>query len=255
MVRLRTAAAAGMITGVVWSLSSFATAGVLVVVVLAAPGGAHAGRLPAQATPTPTPTPTATPTPSGALGDATVARPGSERVTSTGGPLPAVRPADIEGFPNCPHMNTEVTAATVRKVARASLCLINKLRRQRHLRALKDNPQLSRAANRHARDMVATRYFSHDSPDGRGVSDRVKGTGYVRGYARWQLGENLAWGSGLQSTARRIVLAWMGSPGHKRNLLDPGYREAGLAVVAGSPVDGAGSPVGTYTNVFGRRSR
>ena len=77
----------------------------------------------------------------------------------------------------------------------------------------------------------------------------------MRGYARWQVGENLAWGSGVKSTARRIVLAWMDSPGHKRNLLDPGYREAGLAVVAGSPGGGVESPVGTYANVFGRRSR
>lgn len=237
-----------MIMGVVRVMFPLAAAGVLLVVVFAAPGGAHTGRLPAQATPTPTPA-------SGALGDATVARPGSERVTSTGGPLPAVQPADDDGFPVCPDMNIEATAASVGDVAQASLCLINKLRRQRHLRALKDNPQLHRAASRHARDMVAGGYFSHDSPDGRGVSDRVKGAGYVRGYARWQVGENLAWGSGVKSTARRIVLAWMDSPGHKRNLLDPGYREAGLAVVAGSPGGGVGSPVGTYANVFGRRSR
>jgi uncharacterized protein YkwD len=236
---------------VIRSLSSFAAVGVLLAVMVAAPGGTRARGLPAQATPTPT----VTPTPSGALGDATVARPGSERVTSTGGPLPAVQPADTEGFPTCPHMSTEVTAATVREVARASLCLINKLRRHRHRRALKNNSELLRAANRHARDMVSSQYFSHDSPDGRGVADRIKRTGYVRGFARWQLGENLAWGSGPQSTARRIVLAWMRSPGHKRNLLNAGYREAGLAVAAGSPVDGAGSPVGTYANVFGRRSR
>jgi uncharacterized protein YkwD len=152
-------------------------------------------------------------------------------------------------------MNTTVTAATVRKVAKAALCLINKLRQQRRLRALTDSPQLDRAADRHAREMVADQYFSHDSPDGNGVSDRVKGAGYLRGYPSWQVGENLAWGSGLESTARRIVLAWMGSTGHKRNLLDPSYREAGLAVVAGSPADSAGSRVGTYTNVFGRRGR
>jgi uncharacterized protein YkwD len=231
---------------VVRSLSSLA-AGVLLVVAFAEPGGAHTGRLPAQATPTPPPT--------GALGDATVARPGRERVTSTGGPLPAVQPADTVGFPTCPHMNTAVSAATAGQVAQASLCLINKLRRQRHLRALKDNPQLLRAANRHTRDMVAAGYFSHDSPNGRGVADRVKGAGYLRGYARWQVGENLAWGSGFESSARRIVLAWMGSPGHKRNMLNPSYREAGLAVVAGSPLDTALNPVGTYTNVFGRRSR
>lgn len=236
--------------GVVRVMSPVAAAGVLLVVAFTAPGGAHSGRLPAQATVTPT----ATPMPTGALGDATVARPGRVRVTSNGGPLPAVMPADEEGFPICPSMNTEVTAATVREVAQASLCLINKLRRQRHLRALKDNPQLLRAANQHSRDMVTSEYFSHDSPDGRSVANRVKGAGYVRGYARWQVGENLAWGSGVKSSARRIVLAWMGSPGHKRNLLDPSYREAGMAVVAGSPLEGVGSPVGTYTNVFGRRS-
>ena len=242
-----------MITGVVRVMSPLAAAGVLLVVVFAAPGGAHTGRLPAQATATPTVTPT--PTPSGALGDATVARPRSERVTSTGGPLPEVEPADTEGFPICAQMNTAVTAATVRKVARAALCLINKLRRQRHLRALTDSTQLDRAANQHAREMVADRYFSHDSPDGSGVSDRVKRAGYVRGYPSWQVGENLAWGSGPNSTARQIVLAWMGSPEHKRNMLDPSYRQAGLAVAAGSPVDGVGGPVGTYTNDFGRRSR
>ena len=240
-----------MIPRVVWRVSSLAAAGVLVIVAFTAPAGADLGRVPAQATPTPTPAVA----PTGALGDATVARPGRERVTSTGGPLPAVLPADEEGFPICPNMNTEVTATTAREVAQASLCLINKLRRQRHLRALKDNPQLLRAANQHARDMVASEYFSHDSPDGRSVSNRVKSAGYVRGFARWQVGENLAWGSGLKSSARRIVLAWMGSPGHKRNLLDPSYREAGLAVVAGSPAEGVENPVGTYTNVFGRRSR
>jgi uncharacterized protein YkwD len=246
-----------MIMGVVRVMFALAAAGTLVVVVFAAPGGAHPRRLHSQATATPTVTPivTPTPTPSGALGDATVARPRSERVTSKGGPLPEVGPADTEGFPICPQMNTLVTAATVGKAARAALCLINKLRRQRHLRALTESPQLDRAANGHAREMVADRVFSHDSPDGRGVSDRVKGAGYLRGYPSWQVGENLAWGSGTNSSARQIVLAWMNSPDHKRNVLDPSYRQAGLAVAAGSPVDGLQGPVGTYANDFGRRSR
>jgi uncharacterized protein YkwD len=236
-----------MITGVVRVLFPVAAAGVLFFVAFTATGGARAGGLPAQAT--------ATPMPTGALGDATVARPRSERVKSTGGPLPEVGPADTEGFPSCPQMNTTVTAATVDEVAEAALCLINKLRRQRDLRALTDSAQLDRAANRHAREMVADQYFSHDSPDGSGVSDRVKGAGYLRGYPTWQVGENLAWGSGTKSTARQIVLAWMNSPDHKRNMLNPSYRQAGLAVAVGSPVDGVTGPAGTYTNDFGRRSR
>lgn len=240
-----------MITGMVRMLSPVAAAGALLFVAFTASGGAHDGGLPAQATATPT----TTPMPTGALGDATVARPRSERVKSTGGPLPEVEPADTEGFPICPEMNTTVTAETVRKVAKAALCLINKLRRQRDLRALTASAQLDQAANQHATEMVADQHFSHESPDGRGVSDRVKGAGYLRGYQSWQIGENLAWGSGTSSTARQIVLAWMNSPDHKRNMLDPSYRQAGLAVAVGSPVDGVLEPAGTYTNDFGRRRR
>jgi uncharacterized protein YkwD len=215
---------------------------------LVAPVSARPGRPHQDPTPTPTPV-------SGELGDATVARPGSERVTSTGGPIGApVVPAGEGRFPSCPHMNTEVTAETAREVDTAALCLINKLRRKRHLRALKDNPQLHLAAERHAQDMVANAYFSHVSKNGQDVPDRVRGAGYLRGYPGWRIGENLAWGAGLKSTARRIVLAWLGSPGHKQNLMSPKFREAGLAVAPGAPVPADGT-AGTYTNVFGTRSR
>jgi uncharacterized protein YkwD len=204
-----------------------------------------------------TPTPTATPTPaaSGQLGDATVASPGKEQVTSPGGPIGSpVIPAG-EQFPSCPHMNAEVTDATAAEIDQAALCLINKLRRGKHLRALKDNPQLRLAAERHARDMVANTYFSHVSKSGRDVSYRVAQAGYVRGYPSWRVGENIAWGSGAKSTARRIVLAWLASPPHKQNLLNRTYREAGLAVAPGAPAPGVEGQAGTYANVFGARSR
>jgi uncharacterized protein YkwD len=219
---------------------------VLLVAALAATSGAASGQDP---TPTPTPTPV-----SGALGDATVASPDRERVTSTGGPIGStVIPQDAD-FPSCPQMNTEVTAETATKVEAAALCLINKLRRQKHLRALKNTPQLHKAAQQHARDMVANAYFSHESLGGRDVSDRVRRAGYLRGYPGWQIGENLAWGSGVKSSARQIVVAWMGSPGHKQNLMNRKFREAGMAVAPGAPVavDGA---AGRYANVFGTRSR
>ena len=232
-------------------------AAVLLVAALAAPTGAPTAGPRQGATPTPTAAPTVTPTPtpvSGALGDATVASPGSERVTSTGGPIgSAVIPQDAD-FPSCPHMNTEVTAETARQVDTAALCLINKLRRQKHLRALKNNAQLHKAAERHARDMVANAYFSHESKSGRDVSDRVRVAGYLRGYPGWQIGENLAWGSGVKSSARQIVLAWMGSPGHKQNLMNRKFREAGMAVAPGAPMSVDGT-AGTYANVFGTRSR
>jgi uncharacterized protein YkwD len=46
----------------------------------------------------------------------------------------------------------------------------------------------------------------------------------------------------------------MGSPGHKQNLMNRKFREAGMAVAAGAPVAVDGT-AGTYANVFGTRTR
>jgi uncharacterized protein YkwD len=46
----------------------------------------------------------------------------------------------------------------------------------------------------------------------------------------------------------------MGSAGHKQNLMNRAFREAGLAVAPGAPMPVDGT-AGTYANVFGARSR
>jgi len=48
---------------------------------------------------------------------------------------------------------------------------------------------------------------------------------------RWRVAENLAWGTGARGTAAGIVRAWLASPGHRRNLLRPGFRRIGLGEV------------------------
>jgi uncharacterized protein YkwD len=45
--------------------------------------------------------------------------------------------------------------------------------------------------------------------------------------------------------------AWMHSPGHRANVLKPGFRELGVGVVARVPVGGAAGA--TYTVDFGVR--
>jgi uncharacterized protein YkwD len=49
-----------------------------------------------------------------------------------------------------------------------------------------------------------------------------------------RVGENLAWGAGRLSRARAIVRRWMASPGHRENLLHPGYRLVGVGALRGS---------------------
>jgi uncharacterized protein YkwD len=85
--------------------------------------------------------------------------------------------------------------------------------------------------------MAARNYFSHESPEGEGPSDRAAAAGYD-GYRA----ENIATG---QSTADEVVAAWMNSPGHRRNILDCQSVAVGLGV--------ADSPRGLYwTQMFGR---
>lgn len=165
--------------------------------------------------------------------------------------------AKVSGYlPNCQVATTVAsslprTAPTIR-LARAAVCLINKRRSARGMARLRVNRRLSRAAAWHTRDMVRRSYFAHVSKRGRDVVDRLRNTHYLGGRFSWAVGENLAWGSGVLGTPRQIVRAWMDSPGHRRNMLDPRYREIGIGVVARGPVR-TELPAATYTTTFGVR--
>jgi uncharacterized protein YkwD len=132
----------------------------------------------------------------------------------------------------------------------ATLCLLNTERSRQHQRSLRFNHKLALAGVRHARDMVANHYFAHDAPSGQDFVQRIFKTSYVPSASAWSLGENLAWGNGSKATPREIVRAWMASPGHRHNILTAGFREIGVAIVAGSPVAGMDGAA-TYATEFG----
>jgi uncharacterized protein YkwD len=136
---------------------------------------------------------------------------------------------------------------------RATECLVNEERAGRGLAQLRRARRLDRAAERHARDMVARHYFSHFSPEGNGLLDRVRASRYLRGWPSYTLGEVLAWGTGSLGSPPSIMRAWLDSPGHLHVIAEPHFRDFGVAVVAGVP---SGDPAGgTYAVVFGRRER
>lgn len=88
--------------------------------------------------------------------------------------------------------------------------------------ALAAQRQLTQAAYGHSRDMADNNYFSHDSRDGRTMSQRVTETGYA-----WTtVGENIAAGYG---TVQQVIDGWMASDGHCANLMNPRFTEFGLA--------------------------
>jgi uncharacterized protein YkwD len=110
--------------------------------------------------------------------------------------------------------------------------------------ALSLSEPLHRAALAHARDMAARSELTHASHDGASTADRVSRTGY-----RWRVtGENIAAG---QPTPERVVADWLDSPRHCANLMDPEFREMGVAY-AFEP----GSEKGIYwAQVFGTLRR
>jgi uncharacterized protein YkwD len=162
-----------------------------------------------------------------------------------------LRPVPAEA--ECPDADSSPTTQNGGRLAVATLCLLNEQRGLRSLPALRPQPELAQAAQSYSADMVAWQFFDHVTPGGRTLVDRVRATGYLRPSGTWALGENLAWGSGQDSTPRRAVVAWMASAPHRANVLEPTFRDVGIGVAPGVPVAAAGAGA-TYTTDFGSRT-
>ena len=156
------------------------------------------------------------------------------------------------GAPACAAANSSPTEVTVDQLEHTILCLVNRERSSRGLSRLKANRRLDRAARAHSRHMVTRNFFSHDSPSGASVLDRVKNRGY-RSNGGLMVGENIAWGSGSYATPAEIMDGWMHSAGHKANILHRDFREIGVGVALGAPRPVGGQPAATYTTDFGTR--
>jgi uncharacterized protein YkwD len=137
--------------------------------------------------------------------------------------------------------------------AAATLCLLNAERAAQGLAPLAPAAQLDAAARDHAAAMVAGGFFAHDSPDGGTLLDRLRAAGRLPGPGGWTAGEDIAWGSGDLGTPAGVVAAWMASPGHRANILAPGFDEVGVGIAAGAPVPGVADASATYVADFGTR--
>ncbi|HVV55414.1 MAG TPA: CAP domain-containing protein [Mucilaginibacter sp.] len=89
------------------------------------------------------------------------------------------------------------------------------------------NDELADAALSHAEDMSAHNYFSHTSRNGKTAPDRIIEAGYTyKGYKSFAVGENIAEG---QMSIAEVMDGWLKSPGHCRNLMNPQFKEVGVA--------------------------
>jgi uncharacterized protein YkwD len=152
----------------------------------------------------------------------------------------------------CENTDLIPDAGNLATVRAAVLCLHNRERSARGLPALRENAKLRKAAEGHSAHMVDAQFFAHDAPGGQDMVDRILGAGYARD-AGWSLGENIAWGTGGLATAAEIQRAWMRSAGHKANILRRQFRDIGIGIALGAPIDDGGPYGATYTADFGVR--
>ena len=103
--------------------------------------------------------------------------------------------------------------------------LVNEERVKQGIRPLVWEESLAVVGRKHSRDMFSRGYFSHYSPEGKDVGDRLTEAGISYTLA----GENLALAPSLIRAHDGLIT----SPGHRRNILDPVFGHIGIGAVDG----------------------
>lgn len=129
------------------------------------------------------------------------------------------------------------------RVRAEMLARVNDARRKAGASPLRSNALLDKAAQRHSEDMLARGYFAHENPEGKTVSERATAAGYG-----WRtIGENIAEG---QFSVDEVMDTWLRSPGHRRNILDPDFKELGTGLALGRS---GGTYRVVWTQAFGTK--
>lgn len=206
-------------------------------------GGEWASQSPApasQATTTPASTAAATPAEPASTTAAAPAEPASTAPaaptrhawTAPSAPAsaaPSTPPAPASTAPAAPTTPAAGTPSAPSSAAPASgdvariVTLVNSERSKVGCSPVTLNAKLSKAAQDHSADMASHKNMSHTGSDGSDPGARITRAGYI-----WSsYGENVAYG---YSTPEQVMAGWMSSPGHKRNILDCGFKEIGVGL-------------------------
>ena len=141
------------------------------------------------------------------------------------------------GLPGSPAPEPKLTF--VEQVENHVHDMTNDERTSRGIYHLARDNMLADIARDHSRDMAERRYFEHDTPEGLDPTARGLRAGYdcLKDYGSYYtrgLAENIFTisraGSNPEVLARQIVDSWMGSPGHRQNILELDYDKLGVGI-------------------------
>ncbi len=127
-----------------------------------------------------------------------------------------------------------VTATNdVMKVANSCTTMVNQQRAARGIKAVAIDGRAQTAAQKHSTYQASIKNMQHDgiyppsSPSKLSAGTRLTKAGYK--WTTW--GENVAAG---QTSCKLVMGAWMNSAGHKKNILNPAFKNIGVAAAKGS---------------------
>jgi uncharacterized protein YkwD len=132
----------------------------------------------------------------------------------------------------------------------AMQCLTNYARAQESLPPLQLSTTLSAAGQAKLKSDLSCAEFSH-TPCGQPF-EAVFAT-YVRGATSYEIGENIAWGTGNFGTPRQTMNGWLHSEGHRENILAAAYAELGIGYLSDQTFQGS-SGATLWSQEFGLRS-
>jgi uncharacterized protein YkwD len=166
--------------------------------------------------------------PQTAPGPATVA-PAPSGLAGSPEDVPTVAVTDTQtSSPDALPSSPTANVADSPTLEAAVFTLTNAERASHNCPALVLDPRLAAAARGHSVEMARTGSFGHTAPDGSDPADRMRLAGYD---TRSGWAENIAHG---QSTASAVMAAWMGSEGHRANILNCDLKRVGVGAARGT---------------------
>ncbi len=132
----------------------------------------------------------------------------------------------------------------------AMLCLTNYARAEQGLAPLQANATLDAAGQAKLEADISCAQFTH-TPCGQSFA--VVFAPYLTGATSYEIGENIAWGTGDYGTPRQTMNAWLHSDGHRENILTAAYTELGIGYLSGQSFQGETGAT-LWSQEFGARS-
>ncbi|HEY4996890.1 MAG TPA: CAP domain-containing protein [Solirubrobacteraceae bacterium] len=165
-----------------------------------------------------------------------------------------VGPSTARARSGCANAQLRPDGRNASAIDAATLCLIDRVRAEHGLRAVRSNRQLGTVAASQVGSMLRWNYFADVRPSGQTPFALVILSPYRAHSASISVGQNIAWASGAYATPEHVVADWMASPPHRQIMLSGEFRDAGVAVSSALPsVLHAGRRGAVYAVEFGVR--